>query len=383
MTTTTFTSGTVIASSWLNDVNSVTYTVTGGGEPGAANSALELKTKRMYGTPSNIASSGGTLPTSYYFDINKSGNITSADSVSAIRLVGSVVAPSTDTNVNVAYGSSFGTKKVGIGFHTGTAYDILQASGGGTPPTYNSEVNGVVFGYMAAGPRIVAQDVYVGESTSATPASYVISYVANQHRLVGGLSVGYGTTSVTASTYTVLQTDFDITFATSASCTVTLPIATQENVGRILFLKNTTSYSVLSASANVIPQNSTSAQTTIFPASYGGLWTMLKSDGTNWNIVASNIPKIQTYTDFTASRAVSPTTYTNTTGAPIFVAIRQLSSINSTQELYVNGLMISGWDNPVGSTRTQTCTAMVPPGATYKYVNTTGNMTNVTWMELS
>lgn len=380
MSSTTFTSGTVIASTWLNDVNNVTYTVSGGGEPGTANSATELKTKRMYASPSSTTSSGGTLPTAYYFDINSSGDITSADALAALRLASAITAPSTDANVKVAYGSSFGTKKVGVGFHTGTAYDITQASVGTTPTNYNSEVNGVIFGYMSTGARIVVQDQYIGASTSATPAQHVISYVANQNRFVGGFGIG-ATISVTASTYTVLQTDFDITFATSASCTVTLPIATQENVGRILFIKNTAAFALSSASSNVVPLYSASAGTSILPAG-AGYWTVLKSDGTNWNVIASNVPKAQTYTDVTASRAIT-TTYTNNTVAPMFVAIRELGVGNNAHNLYVDGVLVSNWYDMAGNTNTGTCSAIVPPGSTYSYTNTSGNMTGVTWMELA
>lgn len=381
MTTTTFTSGTTIASSWLNDVNTVTYTVSGGGEPGTSNSAAELKTKRMFASPSNQPISGPALASSYYFDINNSGTITSADSLGALRLVSAITAPSTDANVKVAYGSSFGTKKVGLGFHTGTTYDILQASTGTTPTNYNNEVNGVILGYLATGAKIVIQDQYIGESTSATPAQHVISYVANQNRFVGGFGIGTAT-SVTASTYTVLQTDFDIVFATSANCTVTLPIATQENVGRILFLKNTANFSIVSASSNIIPQSSTSATTSIIPAG-AGLWVMLKSDGTNWNVIASNIPKTQSYSEVTGSRTAG-TTYTNNGAFPIFVTvIGYADAINAGLKLTVDGTVRAAFNSANGGNEIGTVSATVPPGSTYSVSAYFSGGVITNWHELS
>lgn len=89
----------------------------------------------------------------------------------------------------------------------------------------------------------------------------------------------------------------------------------------------------------------------------------------------------QTWSNVTASRAIG-TTYTNTTGRPIFIAIRLVStgSGNTSSDLLVDGLNISA------NTRTQagepsTHFAIVPTGSTYM-VATVVNTTIGGWMEL-
>lgn len=286
MASTNFTPGTTIASSWLNDADDVIYTLSQGGSPGGGDNAIQLQTNRQLGKASSTSSSGGTLTGSYYFDLNNSGTITSADSLAAGKLVTSTTTISTEANLNVAYGSAFGTKKVGLAFHTGTVYDILQASVTTTPTNYNNEINGVVLGYLNSGARIVVQDQYIGTSTSAAPATHVISYVGNQHKFIGGMAISAPIT-VTTSTYTVGANIYSLIFNVSASCTVTLPEADEENQGRILLVKNTAAFTVISASSNVIPITGGAAGTAILSAT-AGKWAQLQSDGTNWHILMAN-----------------------------------------------------------------------------------------------
>lgn len=68
-----------------------------------------------------------------------------------------------------------------------------------------------------------------------------------------------------------------------SSCTVTLPAASSFG-GRIINIKNMQAQTVVSASSNVVPRNSTSAGTAIL-ASGAGNWATLVSDGTNWIIM--------------------------------------------------------------------------------------------------
>jgi hypothetical protein len=71
-----------------------------------------------------------------------------------------------------------------------------------------------------------------------------------------------------------------------ASNTMTLPDPTT-HAGRILFFLTIQAFTVVSASANVIPRTGAAASTAILPAT-DGAWAMLISNGTNWQIMASS-----------------------------------------------------------------------------------------------
>jgi hypothetical protein len=73
-----------------------------------------------------------------------------------------------------------------------------------------------------------------------------------------------------------------------STCTVTLPAAASWS-GRQLVFKNMQAQTLVSASSNVVPIDSTSAGTAILLAVVGN-WATMVSDGTNWVIMqaASN-----------------------------------------------------------------------------------------------
>ncbi|MBN8461613.1 MAG: hypothetical protein J0M01_02170 [Dechloromonas sp.] len=72
----------------------------------------------------------------------------------------------------------------------------------------------------------------------------------------------------------------------AASITVTLPAASSW-VGRQVRIKTIAAYTVVSASANVVPIDSATAGTAILAAT-AGKWAVLVSDGTNWVVMAAN-----------------------------------------------------------------------------------------------
>ena len=99
---------------------------------------------------------------------------------------------------------------------------------------------------------------------------------------------GTAITTVAASTYTVdsgTYKDHTIIQTTTAS-TYTLPSAASYT-GRELHLVTQFAGAVSSGVANVVPLAGGSATTTILVAT-AGKWATLKSNGTNWVIVASN-----------------------------------------------------------------------------------------------
>ena len=75
-----------------------------------------------------------------------------------------------------------------------------------------------------------------------------------------------------------------ITCNGGASITVTLPTAGAPNIGREIMLKTIAAFTVVSASANVVPLAGGAAGTAILAATPGA-WATLVSDGTNWVIM--------------------------------------------------------------------------------------------------
>lgn len=81
--------------------------------------------------------------------------------------------------------------------------------------------------------------------------------------------------------------NFVICNGASANVTVTFPTASA-NAGRVVTIKNlSATYTVISASSNVKPQNSNTAGTAILAAT-AGAWATLVCDGTDWIEMASN-----------------------------------------------------------------------------------------------
>jgi hypothetical protein len=96
---------------------------------------------------------------------------------------------------------------------------------------------------------------------------------------------------------------------------------------------------------------------------------------------ASSIGVGQTWQDVFASRAIG-TTYTNSTGKPITVAITATCSAGLTvQGLTIDGVIVYAASvNVVGAA--SGFALNVPNGATYVTVTNGGTLTLVTWHEL-
>lgn len=86
--------------------------------------------------------------------------------------------------------------------------------------------------------------------------------------------------------YTLTDTDGSLILNGGATITLTLPSAVTYP-GRLLTLKTIAAQTVVSASANVVPQAGGAAGTAILAAT-AGKWAQLQSDGTNWQIMMSN-----------------------------------------------------------------------------------------------
>lgn len=94
-----------------------------------------------------------------------------------------------------------------------------------------------------------------------------------------------GTTAVTGAAYTVLGTDRDVICNRAGTVTLTLPTASNYT-GQQIRVKTIQAQAVDSASSNVVPIDSAAAGTSILGA-VDGAWATLKSDGSNWVVMAS------------------------------------------------------------------------------------------------
>lgn len=100
----------------------------------------------------------------------------------------------------------------------------------------------------------------------------------------------------------------------------------------------------------------------------------------NATLVQASIGWGQSYTDMTASRALS-TTYTNTSARPIVVSVG--FTIPTTAQLtgYVAGVAVA-WSNSQQSGNNTGLQFVAPPGATYSIGISAGSPTLLKWVEL-
>ena len=129
--------------------------------------------------------------------------------------------------------------------------------------------------------------------------SDLVSQIAEMQKQIEALQVqpivdiGLITASIAALSSAPVTKTADFTVAANetwlinnksgSTCTVTLPSASLY-VGRYLVFKNMQAQTLVSASSDVVPIDSTSAGTAILLAVVGN-WATMASDGTNWVIM--------------------------------------------------------------------------------------------------
>jgi hypothetical protein len=188
-----------------------------------------------------------------------------------------------------------------------TAVSVVSAnglagtsSGGATPAlTLSTTITGLLKGNGTAISAATSGTDYA-PATSGTSILYGNGSGGFSNVTVGtGLTFSAGTLAATASTGSAPITktaDFTvgagetwfINNKSGSTCTVTLP-SPSTNTGRELTFKNMQARTLVSASSNVVPIDSTTAGTAILLAVVGN-WATMVSDGTNWVIMqaASN-----------------------------------------------------------------------------------------------
>jgi len=187
----------------------------------------------------------------------------------------------------------------GVGTVTVANTGVLSFAGGTTGLTPAAATTGAV---TLAGRLAIANG---GTNATATPTAGAVAYgtgTAYAFTLAGTAgqiltSAGAGSptwaTPVvnTVSAPVTKTADFTVAVGeawlinnkSGSTCTVTLPTASAW-VGRQLIFKNMQAQTLVSASSNVVPLDSTSAGTAILLDVVGN-WATMVSDGTNWVIM--------------------------------------------------------------------------------------------------
>jgi hypothetical protein len=187
----------------------------------------------------------------------------------------------------------------GLGTITVANTGVLSVSGGTTGLTPATATTGAV---TLAGRLAIANG---GTNATATPTAGGIAYgtgTAYAFTLAGTsgqmlTSAGAGTPTWTTPVVNTVSApvtktaNFTVTVGeawlinnkSGSTCTVTLPTASAW-IGRQLIFKNMQPQTLVSASSNVVPLDSTSAGTAILLDVVGN-WATMVSDGTNWVIM--------------------------------------------------------------------------------------------------
>lgn len=214
------------------------------GSPQIADLQGQILSARMFGSygPRTL---DPTSVNRYFSDYNGDGGVSSSDGLPAQRVSG--VLRDMQINVPVAFGSAVGQNGpyVGVGFMQSNALDVLGQGAGIPSLVGDSSVNTVAIGHFTRqGPRII-----LGKYGRVGYSPDNITFVGRQFNFsLGGIVLGVPR-NVTDSTYQVVETDVNVIFNTTATCTVTLGGVDTAVTGRIDNGSNTAAGTTLTVSA--------------------------------------------------------------------------------------------------------------------------------------
>ena len=244
-----------------------------------------------------------TLSTGWSFHIvnNSTGNLTvqSSGSNTVVTVIPGVTAMLTCVATGGTTASDWEAGITDFSTYTGTGDVMLSNTpvlssvstvGGG-----GAEGGQLDFARTTDGAAYWHIDVY---GSTSTPDLRFLQDTTNRMQITGatGLvsigagSLGRGAPVTKTGNFTVADTEnWIICNRSGANMTITLPTASSYT-GREIMIKNLiqATYTVISASSNVVPLNSATAGTAILSAG-ANKWASLVSDGTNWVIMAGNI----------------------------------------------------------------------------------------------
>jgi hypothetical protein len=213
----------------------------------------------------------------------------------AVTLAGTLAIANGGTNGSAtptAYGVAYGDGSAYAFTAAGTTGQILTATTGSAPTWAAPATSGTVTSVSVVSANGFAGTVATATTTPAITISTTITGVLKGNGTA--ISAAVPNTDYIAPSAPVTKTaDFSladtenwvINNKTGSTCTVTLPAASSWS-GRYVTFKNMQAQTLVSASSNVVPIDSTSAGTAILLGVVGN-WATLVSDGTNWIIMQS------------------------------------------------------------------------------------------------
>lgn len=175
---------------------------------------------------------------------------------------------------------------------TATSNTVIGSQAGATLTTGNNNTLIGTFADVTSGS--LTNVIAIGYNTNATASNqviignaamteYYLPGTAAHFKYAGSFSSSVPVTE-TAATHTVALATSDLIANRAGTITVTLPAAATYP-GRELHIKTITANTVVSNASNVVPLIGGAAATGIC-AGVAGSWARLKSDGTNWIIMA-------------------------------------------------------------------------------------------------
>lgn len=251
MSSTTFVdNSTVIYASWLNDVNNAVYN---GIFPATSITIASINVTSLTASVAVFTDASKNLVSR---SVTGTGNAVLATTPT---LVSPVLGTPTSGTLTNCTGLPL-TAVTGLGTGVATFLSIPTSVNLAAAVTDETGTGSLVF---ATSPTLVTPILGVAKATSLSTTAPVTK-----------------TTSFTLAD----SENWIIANGASANVTATLPAASSW-VGRQVTIKNLSgTYTVISASSNVVPLNSSTAGTAILAAT-AGKWATLVSDGTNWIIM--------------------------------------------------------------------------------------------------
>ena len=192
------------------------------------------------------------------------------------------------TQYGVVYGGGAGAAPVATA--AGTTGQVLTATTGGAPTWATPASGGTVTSVSVVSANGFAGTVATATTTPAITLTTTITGLLKGNGTAISAAVantdymGVGAPITKTADFTVANGEiWYINNKSGSTCTVTLPAASSWT-GRTLTFKNMQAQTLVSASSNVVPIDSTSAGTAILLAVVGN-WATMVSDGTNWIIM--------------------------------------------------------------------------------------------------
>ena len=171
----------------------------------------------------------------------------------------------------------------------GTAGQVLTSAGTGVTPTWTTPTTGTVTSISVVSANGLAGTSSGGATPALTLSTSITGILKGNGTAISAAVantdyMGVGAPVTKTADFTVANGEiWYINNKSGSTCTVTLPAASSWT-GRTLTFKNMQAQTLVSASSNVVPIDSTSAGTAILLAVVGN-WATMVSDGTNWIIM--------------------------------------------------------------------------------------------------